>query len=246
MIQVIHRALDILELLGGQPERVLSLGEIAEAVGLNRGTCSNILKTLAERSYVERLPGRRGYRLGSLASPWQEMAARDRELAAAARPVLRVLTEAINETSLIGVVRGTKRVTLESAAGDRDLQVRSRQIRNVYETASGRLLLAYFPTERREAFVARAGLPEPGVWNEVRSIEDLENALEAIRRDGLARSDSPEHVVGLAVPVWRDGQVLASVSVYLPEVRFEPSRQAEILAALRRAGQEVTERLAAG
>jgi DNA-binding IclR family transcriptional regulator len=79
MIQVIHRAFDVLELLASQPERVFSLGEIAEAAELNRGTCSNILKTLAARSYVTRLSGRGGYRLGSMASPWEGQAAQDRE-----------------------------------------------------------------------------------------------------------------------------------------------------------------------
>jgi DNA-binding IclR family transcriptional regulator len=60
MIQVIHRALDMLELLGSQPERVFPLGEIAQLLDLHRATCSNILKTLSQRGYVERLPARGG------------------------------------------------------------------------------------------------------------------------------------------------------------------------------------------
>jgi len=203
MIQVIHRALDILELLGSQPGKIYPLGEIAQLLELHRATCSNILKTLAQRGYVERLPSRGGYRLGSLASPWQGLAAHDRELSILARPILQALSEELNETSLIGVIRGTRRVTLECAASDRDLQVRSRQVRDVYETASGRLLLAYLPTEQLSAFVDRVGLPTESVWPEVQSAGDLEKAFEKIRRQELARSDSAEHIVGLAVPVWR-------------------------------------------
>jgi DNA-binding IclR family transcriptional regulator len=243
MIQVIHRALDILELLGSRPERTFPLGEIAQSLDLHRATCSNILKTLSQRGYVERLPARGGYRLGSLASPWQGSAEDDRELALVARPVLQRLAETLNETSLIGVIRGTRRITLECAAGDRDLQVRSRQVRNVYETASGRLLLAYLPPQQQAAFVQRVGLPDEQVWREIRSTEDLDNALATIRRRKLARSDSPEHVVGLAVPVWREDRVVASVSVYLPEVRFTTQRRRKIISALRKAGNDVSRQL---
>jgi DNA-binding IclR family transcriptional regulator len=169
MIQVIHRALDILELLGSHPERVFPLGEIAQLLDLHRATCSNILKTLWERGYVERLPARAGYRLGSLASPWQGLAEHDREVSLVARPVLQSLSQTLNETSLIGVIRGTKRITLECAASDRDLQVRSRQVRNVYETASGRLLVAYLPRQQQTAFVERVGLPDEHVWGGIQS-----------------------------------------------------------------------------
>lgn len=245
MIQVIHRALDILELLGSQPERTFPLGEIAQLLELHRATCSNILKTLVQRGYVERLPARGGYRLGSLASPWQGLAAHDRELSTLAKPILHALSLQLNETSLLGVIRGTRRVTLECAASDRDLQVRSRQVRSVYETASGRLLLAYLPAEQQEAFLDRVGLPEESVWPKVKSARDLEQALAGIRRKKLARSDSAEHVVGLAVPVWRDDRVVASVSVYLPEVRFASNRREEIISALREAGEEITRQLEA-
>jgi IclR family transcriptional regulator, KDG regulon repressor len=243
MIQVIHRALDILELLGSQPDGKFPLGEISQLLGLHPATCSNILKTLSERGYVERLPARGGYRLGNLASSWKSAAEHDHKLSLVARPVLQALSQELNETALIGVIRGSKRVTLECAAGNRDLQVRSRQVRNVYETASGRLLLAYLPHQQQTAFVERIGLPEDHVWREVRSAEDLERALAAIRRHKLARSHSPEHVVGLAVPVWREDEVVASVSVYLPEVRFASRRRNEIVAALREAGEEISRRL---
>ena len=240
MIQVIHRALDILELLGSQPERIFSLGEIAQLLDLHRATCSNILKTLWQRGYVERLPARAGYRLGTLASPWQGLAAQDREISIVAGPILKRLTETLKETSLIGVLRGTKRVALECAVSDRDLQVSSRQVRDVYETASGRLLLAYLPREQQTAFLERVGLPDERIWSEVRTADELERALATIRRRKLARSDSPEHVVGLAVPVWCDEQVVASVSVYLPEVRFSADRRNEVTTALCAAGEEIS------
>ena len=42
MIQVINRALNILEILAQEPDKEFGLSEIATAVELNAGTCANI------------------------------------------------------------------------------------------------------------------------------------------------------------------------------------------------------------
>ena len=42
MIKVIEKALNILELLAGEQDREISLGEIASTLNMDRGTCSNI------------------------------------------------------------------------------------------------------------------------------------------------------------------------------------------------------------
>ena len=246
MIQVLHRALSILELLAVEPEKVHSLGEIAATFGLNRGTCSNILKTLSERNYVERLSRRRGYRLGVMAEQLRGARSLDRAIVAAARPILRGLAESLNETSLVGVLRGHTRVTLDSVQCDRDLQARSRQVRNAYETATGRLLAAFLPPERLDAFLQSAGMPGPEVWPGVGNRQSLNRALAKIRKGELAMTKSPEHIVGLAVPVRRGEDVLASVSVYLPEIRFRASRREEITTALRDAGRQISRRLTEG
>lgn len=243
MIQVVHRALDMLELLGTQPDKAILLSEISQSLDLHRATCSNILKTLAQRGYVERLPLRGGYRLGGLTSPWQGLAQHNRELATAARPVLHFLTQTLNETSVLGVIRGTKRVTLECATCDQELHVRHRQVDSVYETAIGRLLLAYLPGEQLAAFIERVGLPEKDVWPKVQSEEQLNAACASICCEKIAINVSSEHIVGLAVPIWQADQVVASISVYLPEVRFRSQRKSEITSALKLAGKEMSKRL---
>ena len=64
MIQVINRALNILEILAQEPDKEFGLSEIATAVELNAGTCANILKTLVYRNYVEQSGIKKGYKLG--------------------------------------------------------------------------------------------------------------------------------------------------------------------------------------
>ena len=64
MIQVINRALNILEILAQEPDKEFGLSEIATAVELNAGTCANILKTLVYRNYVEQSGTKKRYKLG--------------------------------------------------------------------------------------------------------------------------------------------------------------------------------------
>ena len=64
MIQVVNRALNILEIIAKNPDRELGLTEIADSVELNHGTCANILKTLVLRGYVEQAGAKKGYKLG--------------------------------------------------------------------------------------------------------------------------------------------------------------------------------------
>ena len=110
----------------------------------------------------------------------------------------------------------------------------------------GRLLIAFLPPDRLDAFLATAGPPPADVWPGVDRHESLARALAKIRKAELAITRSPEHIVGLAVPVRRADDVLASVSVYLPQIRFRPPHRHQILTALRTAGQQITRRLTEG
>ena len=47
MIKVIDKALNIIELLASEQNRKFQLGEIADTLEMDHGTCANIIKTLA-------------------------------------------------------------------------------------------------------------------------------------------------------------------------------------------------------
>lgn len=66
MIQVIHRALNIMEYIATDPERPKELGDIAEELKLHAATCANIIKTLVTRQYLVKLEKQKGYLLGPM------------------------------------------------------------------------------------------------------------------------------------------------------------------------------------
>ncbi len=149
MIQVVRRALDILEYVATRPERACSLTEIAESLKLHQATCANIIKTSADKQYLEHVGRKKGYRLGAMAY--------NQNLILAAKDIMEELTGRLNETSLLGILRNQKRFIVHLVNSDQDLQVRSKTEQNLYETASGRLLLAYLPDKEKDNVIGATG-----------------------------------------------------------------------------------------
>jgi DNA-binding IclR family transcriptional regulator len=243
MIQVVRRALDILEYVATRPERACSLTEIAESVKLHQATCANIIKTLVDKQYLEHVGRKKGYRLGAMAYHLTGNLTYNQNLILAAKDVMEELTGRLNETSLLGILRNQKRFIVHLVNSDQDLQVRSKTEQNLYETASGRLLLAYLPDKEKDNVISATGLPQPPVWPEASNRETLLHALAEIRAKELAVSLSAKHIVGLAVPIYKAGQVIAGLSVFLPESRFTDRHRTEILESLKAASQKINERL---
>lgn len=244
MIQVIHRAFSILEYVAKHKERACSLTEIAESLGLNQPTCANILKTLVDTNYLEHMGRRKGYRLGPMIYQLTGDLSYNQNLLQVAQPEMEKLTERLNESCVLGIIRNQKRFILHTVNSDQDLQVRSKTERDIYETASGRLLMAFLPEKERAALVSSIGLPSQEIWKGIKTEKHLEEAFATIRKERLAMTHSPSHIVGLAVPVEKNGAVIASLSVYLPESRYNRKGNAEAVTnALIETGNRVNQLL---
>jgi DNA-binding IclR family transcriptional regulator len=243
MVLVILKAFDILEFVAQDQSRAFSLTEIADGLGLNQATCANILSTLVHKHYLEHLGKKKGYRLGPMAFALTRNEAYGQNLIAAAREPMEALTARLNETSLLGVIRNQKRYILHLVNSDQDLQVRSRTERNVYETATGRLLLAYLTPKEREHFLRVNGLPPADLWPEASTPETFQETLTKITHDELAATQSRSHIIGLAVPIRQSEKVVAALSVFLPEVRCSAARRKELIAALRQTAERIGGRL---
>jgi IclR family transcriptional regulator, KDG regulon repressor len=244
MVQVIIKAVDILELVARRNGLPISLTEISEELQLNQATAANIINTLAEKNYLEHIGKKKGYRLGPAAYQLTNEVAYAQELVNAAREVMEELTAKLNESCLLGTLRNYKRYILHVVNSTQDIQVQIRSERNVYETASGRLLLAYLSDRELVRFVQQNGLPDPTLWEEVTDLASFQEALAKIKEEGIAITNMKNrHVKGFAVPVRGHGQTVAGLSVFLPEYRCSASRQKEIIRAMNEAAEKISSRL---
>ena len=245
MIQVVNRALDMLEYCAKHPEKECSLTDIADNFGLNHATCANILKTLVHRKYIEQVGHKKGYRLGRMAYYITGNISFRNNLLDLAKPVMKELCELLNESIVIAVYnkQDNTRITLHTEYSSHELQVRSNKSKNAYETAIGRLIIAYLPIEERMNMVKNKGFPLPSVWKEASTIEGFERELGKIREKGIAFHTTSDFVVGVAAPIFYKERVIAGLGIYLPTVRFVNELKVLIIDQVKYSAKKLSERL---
>lgn len=221
MIQVIHRALDILEFISQDPKKVFSLGEIAEYTGLNSSTCANIIKTLVKRNYIKDLGTKKGYRIGIMPLIITDNDAYIRLLASACKPPMNALCSDINEIVILSVIRNNRRYLVYQTKSTHELQATTDQEQSVYKATTARMIISSYNDARIEKLVKDVGLPQGMEWPEVKTAKDLKSALSDIREKKLAFGWDQFDVVSLAVPVEINGSTVASVGIYLPACRYD-------------------------
>jgi DNA-binding IclR family transcriptional regulator len=244
MVQVLIKAFDILELVAQRNGQAISLTEISQELELNQATSANIINTMAEKGYLEHIGKKKGYRLGPSAYRLTNEVAYEQDLVHAAHETMEALTAKLNETCLLGILRNFKRYILCVANSTQDIQVQIRTERSVYETASGRLLLAYLSEKEIERFLKYNGLPDSDLWEEASSYTEFIETLANIRKESIAITHlKNRHVKGFAVPIVMNKKVVAGLSVFVPEYRCTDIHEEDIIQGLKDSAQIISQRL---
>jgi IclR family transcriptional regulator, KDG regulon repressor len=243
MIQVVKRALDILELISKDRSRPYSLSEISGHLNLNKGTCANIIKTLANRGYLEQEGRMEGYRLGTMAYLLTGNYHYKNELLVAALEPMNLLSEELNESCILSILKENRRLILHEVKSTHELQVVNIKEKEIYRTSTGRMILACLDKNEQKIFIKKYGLPNQEVWAGIEDEDDLALELQKIKKKQVAEQISIAHIVGIAVPLFKGKKVIASLGVYLPETRYTLSMQEKILTCLRKTGDLINEKL---
>ena len=224
-IQVIARAAAVLRALK-EGHTGLSLGQIADKVGLPRSTVQRIVAALIDERLLIATRAA-GVRLGPELQALAE-AARTNTVDLC-RPHLNALMSATGETVDLSVLRGGKMVFLDQVQGSHRL----RAVSSVGEhfalttTANGRAALSILPEDHATTLAVAEWGPAGG------KLSDLQARLALARELGFAE-DNDDHTEGISAIgiAFRDfgGEVFA-ISLPIPTSRFA-ERRAQVTAAL--------------
>jgi DNA-binding IclR family transcriptional regulator len=243
MIQVIVRAIDILEFVSKHDNKPVQLIKIAENAGLSQPTCANIVKTLVAKSFLENVSRKEGYILGVNAYRLTGNVEYSQHLVTASSDLMQELVNTVNETCLLGILKNNKRVVIYEVQANNDLQVKTKREADIYSTASGKLLMAFLPEKELNQLIEIIGLPDAAVWPGIKSKTSLLKALEQINKTQLVQSLSSNHIIGFAIPVFNREKVVAAISVYLPESRVTAAHKKNILKLMAAAAVKIKQRL---
>lgn len=240
-IGVLIKAFGVLEAMA-ELNAPAPLRDIAAASGLPKGTLFRVLQTLSGLGYVAQTEEGGAYFLTSRLSYLGRNAELEDIKARLAGPMDR-LYRTFNETVNLGVLdppfvhyvavlEARHALSWGVPAGTRDL---------FHCTALGRAIVAHLPDDRRNALIDQTSLTSRTAKTLI-SREALIATLDEVRACGIAidMEENDDGVVCLGAPVFREGRVVASVSVSVPSSRYTPALGEDIRTLLRELDLRIT------
>jgi DNA-binding IclR family transcriptional regulator len=236
-IQVIARAAEVLRALEGE-EGGLSLGQLAQRIGLPRSTVQRIVESLSAEQFVISA-GQAGVRLGPALL---RIAASTRlDFTERVRPILQDLSRELGETIDLSVLKGSGAVFVDQVPGSHRLRAVSAVGERfpLYCTANGKALLATLAPAAAEHLLREPF--EELTPQTLTTASAVLREVEACRETGIAY-DRQEHTEGISAvgtayidPMGRP----TAISIPVPTSRFE-RRESELVERLLHARDRVT------
>jgi IclR family acetate operon transcriptional repressor len=220
------RVLDILEFVLSHPEGV-ALKYLSAELGAPKSSILPLLRALTARGYLEQ--GRFGeYRLGQKTVEFGSPALARRELPDVTRPVMTELMKRTGEPVFLAMLisDGSGVIYVDRVESDQVIRYAPKlgERRPMHATAAGKAILAFMPTEQREAILKSIPLSRL-TEKTITSITSLRAAINATRESGVCINveEAVRGGTAVAAPIFnRDGQVIAACMLGAPTVRAKP------------------------
>ncbi len=197
-VQSLARGLQIIEKLALSPVS-LSITELAEEYGVDKGSISRMMQTLANYGFAEREPDGRKYVLGPQVVRLSRLLLMKTPLRDTAKPFLKQLVTQTGECSHLAVLSQGQALYIDQEESSSVLRVTTGvgTIAPLHCTALGKVFLAYSNAPASPELTAYT----------FRTITDqtiLDRHLEIVRNQGFAMDDEEynQGVRCIAVPIF--------------------------------------------
>lgn len=241
-LQTADRVLQILGAFGSNAHE-LSIGLIADKLGVHKSTASRLATTLVRRGFLERQ--KRMLRLGPEVNRLGLLALGNRDLSAVAAEAMQWLSSETGETVHIAVLEGSEALNIAQVDGPAIVGIGNWVGRKtkLHCAANGKVLLAFseadLPDDPLPAFTPRT----------ITSVEVLRAELQNIRDVGWASNagELEEGLNAVAVPVFdAAANCRAALSVSGPSYRVSTDRFAHFAESCNQAARLISFRLGHG
>jgi len=242
-----ERLIHLIKLIASGPHS-FSLGEFAARASLPTSSVHRLLKILEKTGLIERGSGqtyRRGRELHRIAS---QLVSRF-DLARSAKPLLQDLVDRFHETAVLCTYNPSARraVVAEVVLTPHPLRFNIEKGLEISLPwgSMGRAILAFLPRSETE-MVLRTEHAGPLTGRPRPARDELEAELAFVRQHGFARYCEPQFdLAGVAAPVFNgEGEILGSLGIIMPSLRFAPAFEGELAAALRAAADDLSQQAA--
>lgn len=240
----VDRALSLLgHFSTDRPE--IGLSALARAAGFDKTTTLRCLNALERNGFVEQHPETRKYRLGVAPLHLARVRERSFPVQTLLQPVLDRIAETVQETAHASILTHRQLVTVAVSEPNRATRVNVDPSEPLpfHATASGLAVLAALPAGEREALLAETDL-KAFTADTPLALDTVRAEVARAEADGICRSRGTyeDDVVGTAVPIYGwSGAPVGAVAIAAVASRYDMDLAGRIDAAVRRAGEEISQ-----
>lgn len=243
-VQIVHRIASVLRAFGNQG--LLGITDLANATGLPKSTTHRLVTALVNEGLLVQEEDSHKYALSLRVTALGASILSSHTVRKSARPILMELRDQTRESVHLAVLEGMEAVIIDTE--DSYFFVRAVNVPGqhlpAHAVSTGKVLLAYQWEVRLREILSHMTLTrytERTITDPRLLLEELRN----VRANGYAIScgELEEGIDAVAAPIFDHlNSVVAAVSIGGPSERCRP-RQSELIAAVTRAGQQVSQAL---
>ena len=243
-VQIVHRIANVLRAFGNKG--LLGITDLANVTGLPKSTTHRLVTALVNEGLLVQDEDSHKYALSLRITALGASILSSHTVRKTARPILMELRDHTRESVHLAVLEGMEAVIIDTE--DSYFFVRAVNVPGqhlpAHAVSTGKVLLAYQWEVRLREILSHMNL-ERYTENTITDQSLLFEELRSVRAKGYALSSGEleEGIDAVAAPIFDHlNAVVAAVSIGGPSERFRP-RQAELIAAVTRAGQQVSQTL---
>ncbi len=213
-----------------EEKHALNLSQIAERAQLPVSTAYRLVRELVAGGILMK-GSDKNYRVGTRLWMIAQAAPVNDQLRESALPTLARLYEETGENVTLAVLDRNRALYVDRIFGAQSVPTISKAGGHLplHTTGVGKVLLAYQPAEKIEAYLAKP-LAKPTKYSKI-DPESLRKELEETRARGysITREEMSIGSSSMAMPIWVNGNVVAAVGVVVHADRLDIPRLTGIL-----------------
>lgn len=245
-IQVIDRALDILEILCVEQEG-LGVTEIGKRLALHKSTVHRIVSAMAERGYVEKVPNKALYRMGLKLVELSSVYLNSVELKTEAKPYLREISSKYKLAVHLAILDGCDAVYIDKVDTVGDIRLYSQIGRRipVHCSGLGKCLFSGLSDNEIQERLSDYSFTK-FTSNTITDNNEFKRQIRETRFTGFAADDEEhdEFIRCVAVPIYdyRD-KIIAAVSIAGPSDVISRDKDTEVADYLKDISKKISRRM---
>ena len=245
-LESLIKGLEVLDCIERCPESAATLAEIAEKTGLYKSRIIRVCGTLEHMGYLIHDRREKVYRLGPRTFSLGRAYEYTNALILESKPFLETLHTQLKLTASFYILRGMKRVCISKVSTRHGwIHTMEGEERELHYGSTGRIFLAFGPEELQEKFFAQPE-PYPKLTPQTPSTgRQVWEYVQETRKKGYAATFEERIMgqAGVAVPVYRAGELAGALSVGGDVQDFSAERIPDYLALLRQEAEKLTQKL---